>query len=252
MAATIVIADASLSDRTAFREVLKGTAYEVVADAGNGDALLEAALKHKPWCVAFDLQLPGHADRGGDGGTHAMKRVKQKLPATKFLVIHNVQTAQLVMGALNEGAGARVRKPFKLESLLEAFGKLGTGQEGTTSIKQATVRLKKSLTLSYKLATDGFFTKKRDAVTTDVSEGGIGATVGEKLGKTNILNVEIDLGPDGPLKARMQVARVEPIAGLPRYEVGLVFLDLDPASRDRLKAFVRREVERVTAAPARK
>src|SRR5436190_1579252 len=160
MANTIVIGDSSVSDRAAFREALKGTGYDVIAEAANGDALLAAIEAKKPWCVAFDLLLPGHADKPGDGGVKVMKRIRDKFPDMRFLVIHNVQTAQLVMGALSEGAGARVRKPFKRESLLEALAKVGTGQEGTTSVKQAGVRLKKQLPISYKLVTDGFFTKK--------------------------------------------------------------------------------------------
>ncbi|MEK7468930.1 MAG: response regulator [Planctomycetota bacterium] len=252
MAQTIVIGDASLSDRGAFREALKGTGYEVVADAAHGDALAEAAEKHKPWCVAFDLLLPGHADRGGDGGVNVMKRLKQKFPALKFLAVHNVQTAQLVMGALSDGAGARVRKPFKRESLIEALAKLGSGQEGTTSVKQQAVRLRKAMTMKYKLATDGFFTKKREAVTTDVSEAGIGMTTEEKIQKTAILNVEIDLVGEAPVLAKMQVARVAPVAGLPRFDLGLVFIELDQASRERLKRYIMKELERGTVAPPKK
>lgn len=252
MAGSIVIGDASLADRGAFREALKGTGYEVLADVANGDALFQAVEQHRPWCVTFDLLLPGHADRPGDGGVNVMKRIKAKFPATKFLVVHNVQTAQLVMGALSDGAGARVRKPFKHESLIEALAKLGSGQEGTTSVKQVAVRLKKAMTLRYKLASDGFFTKKREAVTSDISEAGIGMTSEEKLSKTAIVNVEIDVIGEAPIVAKMQVARVEPVAGLPRFNVGLVFINLDPAVRERLKAFIMRSLEKGTVTPAKK
>jgi len=252
MAQTIVIGDASLTDRGLFRESLKGTGYEVVADVANGDALLAEVAKHKPWCVAFDLLLPGHADRPGDGGVKVMKRVKDKFPATKFLALHNVQTAQLVMGALSDGAGARVRKPFKRDALIEALAKMGSGQEGTTSVKQTTVRLKKSLMMKYKLVTDGFFTKKRDGVTSDVSEGGIGMITEEKLSKTAMLNVEVDLPGEAPLLAKMQVARVVPVAGLPRFDVGLVFIEFDPAARERLKTYIMKSLERGTGGPVKK
>jgi DNA-binding NarL/FixJ family response regulator len=252
MAQTIVMGDASIADRGAFREALKGTAYEVLADVAHGDAMFDAVAQHKPWCVAFDLLLPGHADRGADGGVKIMKRIKEKFPATKFLVVHNVQTATLVMGALSDGAGARVRKPFKRETLLEALGKLGSGQEGTTSIKQQAVRLKKALTVKYKLVTDGFFTKKREAVTSDVSEAGIGLTTEEKIQKTAVLNVELALIGEDPITARMQVARAVPVPGLPRFDLGLVFTELDQASRERLKRYIMRELERGTVAPPKK
>lgn len=246
---TMVVADAAVSERGAFREALKGTAYEVVADVANGDALLEAVEKHRPWCVAFDLLLPGHAGNPADGGIKAMKRVKAKFPDTKFLAIHNVQTASLVMNALSEGAGARVRKPFKREALLEALGKLASGLEGTTSVKQAAVRLKKALPVRYKLATDGFFTKKRDAMTADMSEAGLGMVVEEKLLKGAMLNVEIEFAGEAPVTAKMQVARVEPVTGLARFNTGLVFAEIDAASKDRLKKFIARELERVSAGP---
>lgn len=252
VATTIVVGDTAVSERGAFREALKGTAYEVVADAAHGDALLEAVAKHRPWCVAFDLVLPGHAGQPGDGGVKVMKRIKAKFPDTKFLAIHNVQTASLVMSALSEGAGARVRKPFKRESLLEALAKLASGQEGTTSVKQAAVRLKKALPVRYKLSTDGFFTKKRDALTNDMSEAGLGMVVEEKLLKGATLNVEIEFAGEAPVAAKMQVARVEPVTGLARFNVGLVFTEIDAASKERLKKYIAKELERATAAPQMK
>lgn len=247
MAATIVVADAVAADRAAFIEALKGTAYQVVAAVGDGDAALAAVEKHKPWCLAFDLLLPGHAGRPGDGGIATIKRVQQVFPGVRFLAIHNSQTMQIVMNALTAGAGSRVRKPFKRDSLLESLGKLGAGGDGSTQVKQAAVRLKKALPLTYKLASDGFFVKKREAITTDVSEAGIGLTTEEKMPKGTMLNVELDLSGEAPLKAKAQVARFEPITGMPRYNVGLVFIGLDPAERDRLKSFIVRALERGTA-----
>lgn len=246
MASTIVVADSASAERATFRDALKDTAYEVVGEAAHGDALLEACEKFNPWCVAFDLLLPGHADRGGDGGVLAMQRVLKKFPKIKFLAVHNVATAQLVMGALSAGAGARVRKPVKRDALLEALGKLGTGQAGTTSVKQGTVRLKKSLAFTWKLATDGFFTKKRECVTTEIGEAGLQIQVQEKIAKGAVLNVEVEFPAEAPLKARCQAAKVEPEPGLPRFVADLNFVEIAPAEKDRLKAFLRRLMERGT------
>lgn len=246
MTATIVVADRVPADRAAFTEALKGSPYQVVAEAAHGDALLEAVDKLKPWCVAMDLLLPGHADKPADGGVHAMKKVLGRPFKPKVLVIHDVNTAHLVMGALQTGAGSRVRKPFKREALLEALAKLNTGQEGERAVKQMGVRLKRSFVVHYKGVNEGFFAKKREAVTTDLSETGIGMATGEKIAKGTVLNVEVDLPGESPVKAKCQAMRVEHVTGMQRYDVGLTFVEMDQAERDRLKKFISRMVERGT------
>lgn len=245
MSASVIVADRVPADRGAFVEALKGSAYEVVAEAAHGDAMIEAAEKHKPWCVALDLLLPGHADRPADGGVHAMKRLLGKVK-TKVLVIHDVNTAHLVMGALQSGAGSRVRKPFKREPLLEALAKLGTGQEGERAVKQMGVRLKRQMVVTYKGADEGFFSKKREGVTTDIASTGIGMQTPEKIQKGKVLVIELDLPGEPVLKAKCQAMRVEAVAGLQRYDVGMTFVELDPAEQERLKRFIARLVERGT------
>lgn len=243
---TIFIADRTPADRAALSEALQGSSYEVVGEASTGDEMMEAVELLKPWCVAVDLMLPGHKDRPGDGGVNAIRLLHEKFPKLKILVTHGMETVHLVMGAISAGAGMRVRKPYRKEQVLEALAKLATGQGGEEGVKQLGVRLKKALPVRYKGAAEGFFAKKREAMTTEVSETAVTMQTEEKLAKGTVLNVEVEMAGEAPLKAKCQAAKVEAVPGLARFDVELNILDLPPAERERWKAFMQRLMDRAT------
>jgi len=246
MRTTIIVADKSAEVRKAFSGLLSGTPYEVVGEATDGDALFEAIDLLKPWAIAIDLLLPGHANKPGDGGNSLVKKIADKYPKLKVLILHSGETVHLVMGAISLSNGVRVRKPLQRDKVLEAFTQLATGQDGVGGAGQMGVKLKKALLMSYKNVNDGFFTKKREAMTTDLSETGISIQTEEKLAKGAVLNIELDLPGEAPLKAKMQAIRVEPLVDLKRFDVGLNFVELAQAEKERLKAFTRRLMERGT------
>jgi DNA-binding NarL/FixJ family response regulator len=247
MGSTIVIADSVPADRAAFAAALKDSPFRVVSEVNNGDALVEALEKTKAWCAAIDLLVPGHDHRPGDGGIATIKRIAEKYPAVRILVIHSEATAHLVMSGIQAGAGARVKKPYKRDALIESLAKLNSGTQGDTSVKQLAVRLKKTLIVHYKAVDDGYFTKKREGITTDISLTGLGIQTEEKLSKGKVLNIEVDIPGEPQMKAKMQAVRVEPVAGLPRYDVGLHFVEMSPDERERLKNFIKRLIERGTS-----
>ncbi|MCE9583283.1 MAG: hypothetical protein K8T20_12405 [Planctomycetes bacterium] len=246
MKPTIVLADQAIEDRRSFITAIAGTPYEVVGEAAHGDGLLEAVELLKPWCVAIDLRLPGHADRPGDGGSNAVRKLVDKYPKVKILILHNADTVHLVMGAVSASQGVRVRKPLKRESVIEALTKLASGQEGELGIKQIGVKLKRTIVMHYKLATDGFFTKKRECVTTEIGEAGLQIQVEEKIARGAVMNIELEFPAEAPLKAKCQAMKVEPEPGLPRFVADLSFVEIAPAERERLKGFLRRLMERGT------
>lgn len=246
MKPTIVLADSGETDRKMFLEAVKGTPYEVVGEASNGDALVEAVDLLKPWCVAIDLRLPGHADKPGDGGSNVVRLLANKFPKVKVLVLHNADTVHLVMGAVSTSHGVRVRKPIKRESLLEALTKLASGQEGELGIKQVGTKLKKTMLMGYKLTTDGFFTKRRECLTTEIGDAGFQVQFTEKLARGATLNVELELPGEAAVKAKCQVVKIDPEPMTTRFNAELAFVEIAQAERDRLKAFMRRLMERGT------
>jgi CheY-like chemotaxis protein len=54
----ILIVDDNPRFRRRARRLLEGVGYEVVAEAGDGAAALEAARRHRPAVVLLDIQLP--------------------------------------------------------------------------------------------------------------------------------------------------------------------------------------------------
>ncbi|MEK7466257.1 MAG: PilZ domain-containing protein [Planctomycetota bacterium] len=246
MKATIVLADGGEGDRKMFMEAIKGTPYEVVGEAAHGDGMIEAVELLKPWCVAIDLKLPGHAAKPGDGGSNAVRHLVDKYPKVKVLILHNADTVHLVMGAVHSSHGVRVRKPIKRESLLEALTKLASGQEGELGIKQIGVKLKKTMLMTYKLTSDGFFTKKRECLTVEVGDAGFQVQLQEKLAKGSVLVVELDLPNEQPVKAKCQVTKIDPEPTTTRFNAELSFVEIAQPERDRLKGFLRRLMERGT------
>lgn len=248
MKPTIVLADGGEADRKMFMDALKGTPYEVVGEAAHADGMFEAVTLLKPWCVAIDLKLPGHADRPGDGGSNAVRTLADKHSKVKVLVLHNADTVHLVMGAVSSSHGVRVRKPIKRETLLDALTKLASGQEGELGIKAVGVKVKKTMLMYYKLATDGFFTKRRECLTTEVSESGIQVQFTEKVARGAVLNIELELPGEQSFKAKCQVTKSDPEPMTTRFTGELVFAEIAPAEQERLKSFLRRLVERASGA----
>jgi hypothetical protein len=62
-----------------------------------------------------------------------------------------------------------------------------------------------------------------------------------------VLLIEIDIPGEASLKAKTQAVRVEPVAGLPRFDVGMTLLEMDEKERVRLKTFIMKTVERGTS-----
>jgi DNA-binding NarL/FixJ family response regulator len=118
---TVVIVDDHAVFRTGLRAVLHGAdGIEVVADAGDADGLL--AIEHLPDVVLMDLDLPGM-----DGVT-ATRRVLDRGPGTRVLVLSMHDDAANVRAAIEAGAAGYVTKAADLEDIVRAIHAVHRGQ----------------------------------------------------------------------------------------------------------------------------
>ncbi len=105
MAARILIADGTATNRIALSSVLKAVRHETLA-ADHGDAVLKNALSHQPALILLDRDLPG-------GGLAALARLKAD-PGTRAIPVimtlpENTSAARLE--ALRAGADDVVPRP---------------------------------------------------------------------------------------------------------------------------------------------
>ena len=85
---------------------------EVIAEAENGKAAIQLASRHNPDLVIMDLMMPVM------DGAEATKRIREKLPGAKILILTSFGTAADVSRAIDAGAIGAVMKDTPDERLL--------------------------------------------------------------------------------------------------------------------------------------
>ena len=117
-----------IEDQTAVRELLAeiirlDAGYEVVGEAGDGQAAIELCLNLKPDVCVLDAKLPGL------NGVEMLRRVAPKLPSMRVLVFSGYESASLVRDILEAGAHGFVEKTAGLVEFkrgLDTVAKGGT------------------------------------------------------------------------------------------------------------------------------
>jgi response regulator NasT len=110
----VVIAEDEALIRMDLREMLEEEGYEVVAEAGDGRAAVQAVEEHKPDLVILDVKMPIL-----DGITAAEQIVAKRGAAVVMLTAFSQR--ELVSRARDAGAMAYLVKPFTKNDLLPAI-----------------------------------------------------------------------------------------------------------------------------------
>jgi DNA-binding NarL/FixJ family response regulator len=84
MSMRVVIADDSVLLRAGVVRVLEISGHEVVAETGDGAALLAAVEAHRPDAVVADVRMPPSFK---DEGIHAAIAIRERYPETAVLVL---------------------------------------------------------------------------------------------------------------------------------------------------------------------
>jgi DNA-binding NarL/FixJ family response regulator len=95
----VLLADDHRIVREALRSVL-APEFDVVAEAGSGEAAITLARQLKPHVVVLDLGMPGI------GGLAAAHRIRRDVPACKVLVLSQYDDEEYVIEALSEAGAA--------------------------------------------------------------------------------------------------------------------------------------------------
>jgi len=96
---------------------------EVVAEAGGGEAALEAYRRHRPNLVLMDLRLPGMS------GTQCTAALIQEFPDASILMVSTHSGEEEIHRAMQAGARGYIVKSILREELLRAVREVHEGRE---------------------------------------------------------------------------------------------------------------------------
>lgn len=119
----VILAD----DHTLLRKTLANLLetredFVVVAEAGDGDAALKQTLAILPDVLILDLNMPMK------GGLEILPTIRRDAPSVKVLVLTGREEEVYIVRALRAGAHGYVLKSAEENELIEAIGKVTSGQ----------------------------------------------------------------------------------------------------------------------------
>ncbi|NLA28344.1 MAG: response regulator transcription factor [Propionibacterium sp.] len=94
---------------------------EVVGEGEDVSSSVAAIVATVPDVVLLDVHLPG------GGGAEVVKQVHETLPKVRFLALSVSDAAEDVIGVIRAGARGYVTKSISTEDLIEAIGRVATG-----------------------------------------------------------------------------------------------------------------------------
>jgi DNA-binding NarL/FixJ family response regulator len=124
MGIRILIAD----DHTVFIDGMKAMlreipGLEVIADAENGDQLIEQAGVHRPDIILTDIQMPGK------DGIEATKEIHKQFPGIKIIALTMLNESMFIKKMLEAGASGYVLKTIDKEELIKVIRKVASGEK---------------------------------------------------------------------------------------------------------------------------
>lgn len=110
----VVLADAHKPMRRGVRAVLEDDGFDVVAEAGDADGAVEAALRERPDVCLLDVRMPGD-------GIAAAGAIVRRLPDTHVVMLSVSLEERDVFAALRAGASGYLLKDMNPQRLPAAI-----------------------------------------------------------------------------------------------------------------------------------
>ena len=104
MTVRVLVADDHPVFRSGLRLLLEDLDVEVVGEAADGEAAVELAVAERPDVVLMDLQMPGTS------GLEATRRIAERAPDVRVLVLTMVEDDATLFAALRAGAAGYLLK----------------------------------------------------------------------------------------------------------------------------------------------
>lgn len=203
-----------IEDQTAIREMLVeilrlDANYELVGEAGDGQAAVQLILDSKPDVIVLDAKLPGL------NGVDILRRIAKKLPQSRVLVFSGHENPVLVRDMLEAGAHGFVEKTA---GLFEFKKGLETVANGGTYFGPAVASLLRNVVANPSASSaPDFLTDREREILQLVAESHSTREIAEKLG-ISVKTV------DNHRTNLMRKLNLHDVASLTRYalEVGII------------------------------
>ena len=115
----IALVDDSVILRSAIKNVLESSGFEVVLEAGSSKELFEKLEKITPSLILLDVFFPT------ENGLDMLARVKKQYPQLKVLMVTGLKQETIAEEAKRLGADGILYKPFDTDDLLNAVKQVG-------------------------------------------------------------------------------------------------------------------------------
>jgi DNA-binding NarL/FixJ family response regulator len=212
----VLVADDHSLFRDGIISLLEAAGFDVVGQAGDGQAAVEAALHLRPDLVLLDITMPQLS------GLEALRLIKAELPETQVVMLTVSEDDADLFEAVESGALGYLLKDLTADQFFEMLDGLQRGEAAMT--RQTTARLMKWLAdLSPQRAEPGQSLTEREIellrlVAEGMSNKAIAQTlsISENTAKYHVKNILQKLGVQNRTEAVTQAIR----AGL---------LDSDPS-----------------------
>ena len=118
----VVIADDHPAFRAGLRLLLQDSGLDVVGEAADGLAAVDAVVATRPDVALLDLQMPGMT------GVEVTKRLAEVAPETRVLVLTMIEADETVLAAIRAGAWGYLLKGAGQEEIERAVRAVADGQ----------------------------------------------------------------------------------------------------------------------------
>jgi DNA-binding NarL/FixJ family response regulator len=119
----ILIADDHLLFRDGVRKLLSAVPdFNVVAEAGHGDEVLEMTARHQPEVVLLDLTMPGQ------DGLVTLQRLRSAHPEVRVILLTSSEERDEMLQAVRFGTAGIVQKSTPTELLIKSIRKVHAGE----------------------------------------------------------------------------------------------------------------------------
>ncbi|MGY1915848.1 response regulator [Blastococcus sp. SYSU DS0973] len=118
----VVIADDHPAFRAGLKVLLQDSGVDVVAEAADGLAAVDAVVETRPDVALLDLQMPGLT------GVEVTKRLQEVAPGTRVLVLTMIEADETVLAAIRAGAWGYLLKGAGQAEIERAVRSVADGQ----------------------------------------------------------------------------------------------------------------------------
>ena len=136
---SVLLADDHPFMRTGVEAVLRGTRFEIVAMANDGEEALAAVARHDPEICIFDVRMPKRS------GVEALEALRAKGDMRPVVLLTAALEDHALLGAVRAGVNGIVLKDGAEDALLDALDKVAQGEK---AIPQALLQRALDLSLS--------------------------------------------------------------------------------------------------------